>query len=202
MEIHKALSQISEIHGQLAKSEIYKGYKSFPVALSGCLALVAAIVQPKIVSPEQPLVYVGLWAGLAVLCLLMSGGVILNNYLVHEGSVARRTTRRVVGQFVPAVAAGALLSVAVPALGADYVRVLPGCWAVLFSLGIFAARPYLPRAVGWVALFYLVAGAVLLFLARDGASLSPFGMGATFGVGQLFAAVVLYWNVERDDDVQ
>ena len=42
MEIQKALHQISEIHGHLAKSHVYRGYRAVPVALSGVLALVAA----------------------------------------------------------------------------------------------------------------------------------------------------------------
>ena len=50
-----------------------------------------------------------------------------------------------------------------------------------------------------MALFYLAAGAVLFLCAADGSSLSPWGMGAAFGVGQLLAAVVLYWNLERPD---
>jgi hypothetical protein len=64
-------------------------------------------------------------------------------------------------------------------------------------MGIFASRPYLPRAIGWVALFYFLAGCGLLLLARDGYSLSPWGIGGVFGIGQLAAALVLYQNKER-----
>lgn len=200
MEIHKALNQISEIHGHLAKAEIYKSYKSFPIALSGILAIGVALVQPKWIGPEAPLGFVALWTATAAVCLVMSGGVILYNYVCIEGPVARRTTRRVVGQFVPALLAGALVSTVAALAGTrEVVAVLPGAWAVLYGMGIFSCRPYLPRTVGWVALFYLLAGAVLLRLAFDQSSLSPWGMGVTFGVGQLLAAAVLYWNLERVD---
>jgi len=87
---------------------------------------------------------------------------------------------------------------------------------MLFSLGIFASRPYLPRIMGWIALYYLVAGAVLLALGvesrtvsgwemdltfgfDESTSLSPWGMGLTFGVGQVLSGIVLYWNLERED---
>lgn len=199
MEINKALSQISEIHGQLAKTEIYKSYKSFPIALSGLFAIAIAMFQPKFIHPDTPLLFVGVWTAVAALCLAMSGAVILYNYIVHEGTVERRTTLKVVGQFAPSVAAGALVTLAVVTTAEALIPILPGCWAVIFALGVFSARPYLPRVVGWVALFYLAAGALLLLFAADGRSLSPWGMGATFGVGQLFAAIVLYWNLERDD---
>ncbi len=199
MELQKALDQISEIHGQLAKTEVYKSYKSFPVALSGLLALGVAILQPKIIQPADATQFVLQWTMVAVACLAMSGVVILYNYLVNEDTIARRTTRRVLAQFLPAVASGALVTVAILSLGDKAVRLLPGCWAVLYSMGIFAARPYLPRAVGWVALFYLSAGSILLVLAKDGSSLSPWGMGTAFGVGQILTAVVLYWNLERSE---
>ena len=76
-----------------------------------------------------------------------------------------RRTRTAVGQLGPALAAGVLVTVFMswPEIGA--IRLLPGLWAVLFSLGVFSSRPYLPRTTGWVALYYLVAGAAFM---RDG----------------------------------
>ena len=41
------------------------------------------------------------------------------------------------------------------------IPLLPGLWSVVFGLAIFSARPYLPLASGWVALWYLGVGAVL-----------------------------------------
>ena len=58
MELRKALDQISEIHGHLAKSEIYKSYKSLPIALSGILAIAAARFWPSstvVAIDEDPL---------------------------------------------------------------------------------------------------------------------------------------------------
>ena len=48
-----------------------------------------------------------------------------------------------------------------------------------------------------VALHYLVAGIACLCLARGDATLSPWAMVLTFGVGQSLAAAILYWNFER-----
>ena len=70
-------------------------------------------------------------------------------------------------------------------------------WALFFGVGIFAARPYVPRASGWVALYYWTVGLMLLWMARGVDLLSPWAVGATFGTGQLLAAAVLYWNLER-----
>ena len=76
---------------------------------------------------------------------------------------------------------------------------LPGLWALLFGLGIFASRPYLVRASGWVALYFYAAGAALLWFARGPETINAWAVGGTFGVGQLLTACVLYWNLERDE---
>jgi len=75
--------------------------------------------------------------------------------------------------------------------------ILPGLWAMLFSMGIFASYRLLPKATFWVALFYMIAGTILLTLGED--ALSPWAMGLPFGAGQLFAAAILYWTLERSD---
>ena len=82
------------------------------------------------------------------------------------------------------------------ALSTALVPLLPGLWAMLFGVAAFGARPYLPRATGWVALYYMTAGAWLLWHA-GGAPPSAWAVGGTFGAGQLASAAVLYWNLER-----
>jgi len=72
-----------------------------------------------------------------------------------------------------------------------------GLWAMLFSLGIFASFRLLPRATFWVAVYYLMASAFCLAWGQGEWAYSPWAMGLTFGVGQLLAAAVLYWTLER-----
>ena len=38
MDIPRALAQIEQIHEQLAKGEVYRGYRSLPLAASGITA--------------------------------------------------------------------------------------------------------------------------------------------------------------------
>jgi hypothetical protein len=76
---------------------------------------------------------------------------------------------------------------------------LPGLWQILFSLGIFASYRLLPRPTFGVAMFYMLSGFLCLIFARGEAALYPLAMGLPFGVGQLYAAGVLYWTLERTD---
>ena len=50
MELREALVQIAEIRQQMAKGDVFRGYRSAPVAFSGVVALAAALVQPLVVA--------------------------------------------------------------------------------------------------------------------------------------------------------
>jgi hypothetical protein len=193
----RALDQIAEIHRQIAKGEVYRGYRSLPVALSGAIGLVAAWLQPSGLGAGDPIGFALYWISVAAAAAFVGSSEILYNYLVKEDASGRRQTRRVVGQFLPSLAGGIAITVSFTHLSAALVPLLPGLWALCFGLGTFASRPYLPRASGWIALFYYAAGFVLLWIARGTEPPSGWWVGGTFGVGQLLAAAVLWWNLER-----
>jgi hypothetical protein len=199
MEVQKALHQISEIHGHLARTDVYRGYRAIPVALSGVLGLAAAAMQTRIIGDGSPRSYVIYWVVTAAFASTAAGGGIVWSYVLEKSPLARGRTLTAVGQLLPSFFAGAGVTLAVTRLAPAFIAFLPGLWAVFFSLGTFASRPFLPKAIGWVALFYLVSGMVLLAMAGDGASLQPWGMGLTFGFGQIFSGIVLYWNLERNN---
>ena len=83
----------------------------------------------------------------------------------------------------------------------DSLLMLPGLWAILFGLGVFASRRVLPRGTVVVGAWYLLAGILCLSLRKQQ---QDFGfarqMAVTFGGGQLLAAAVLYWMLERRHD--
>jgi hypothetical protein len=200
MQYTEALNRISEIHDHMAKGEVYRGIRSLPVALSGACGLLAATLQEKLIPGAGPRVSVAYWLGVAALGVLVGMSETFYNYLFRDDPFARRRTRRVVGQLLPCLAAGGAVTWGIMRANIGLVPYLPGLWAILFSLGLFAARPYLPRAIGWVALFYMVAGFRLLMLEHDTAGVWGWDIGFTFGPGQLAAALVLYWNLERTSD--
>jgi len=197
MDVTRALDQIAEIHEQIAKGEVYRGYRSLPIAASGAIGVAAAWIQPAEVA-RDPIAFALYWMVVAVAAMFVGSSEILYNYVIHASASGRRRTRKVVGQFLPSVFAGGAIAVCFCRLDPSLVVLLPGLWAICFGLGAFASRPYLPRASGWVALFYYAAGFVLLSIGRgDGAGFSGWWIGITFGTGQLLAALVLWWNLER-----
>ena len=115
-------------------------------------------------------------------------------------ALTRRTTVFAVEQFLPSLVAGGLLTVVIVQRASESVWMLPGLWALLFSLGIFASCRLLPRAVSIAGVWYLVGGVLALAWGQGEAALSPWIMGITFGVGQLLTAVILHVTLERSKD--
>jgi hypothetical protein len=197
MHHSRALSQIAEIHQQIAKGEIYRGYRSVPIALSGVVGLAAAVAQPARIN-NDPVVFLRYWVAVAGLAGVIGLIEVIYNYTVRDHVSGRRRTRQVLGQFLPAVLGAAVVTTAFAHIGPQLVPLLPGVWAICFGIGVFASRPYLPRFAGVVALYYCVAGSALLWTVDLRGPLSPWQVGGVFGIGQLMAAAVLYWQLERD----
>lgn len=202
MELHEALTQIAAIRRQMARTEIFRGYRALPVAITAVLALIGAALQ-AVVLPEpltKPGAYLALWAGVAALSVLVSAGGVAWRCLRSPSPLDRTMTLLAVEQFLPCVVAGGLLTLVLFTQAPDAVGLFPGLWAVVFSLGVFASCRLLPRATFWAGVYYLVTGLGCLALARGDAALSPWAMAVPFGGGQLLTAAVLYWTLERSDE--
>jgi hypothetical protein len=195
MELHRALAQVAEIQDQITRADVYRGYRSVPVAASGVIGLTAAWLQPTRLDAD-PIAFVLYWVVVAASAGFVGVSEIVYNYVVHDEAVARRRTRRVVGQLLPSLLGAAIITACFTRVSASLVPLLPGIWSICFGVGIFASRPFLVRSSGWVALYFYAAGVALLWNAGGPIALSPWSVGGTFGVGQLLTAAVLYWNLE------
>jgi hypothetical protein len=196
-DLSKALDQISEIHDHLSKSEVYRGWRPVPVAASALIGIGAAWYQAALAKPIEPVAFVVFWLVVAVMALVIGCAEIVWHYARHATTADRRRSRLVLGQFLPALLAGAIGALALLRVSPALATLLPGLWALLFGVGIFAARPYLPNGARLVAGFYWITGVVLLWTCRDFDTLSPWMVGGPFAVGQLLSAAVLYWTLER-----
>jgi hypothetical protein len=196
MELRDALSQIAEIRQKVVQAEQFRGYRAVPLAFSGGLALLAACVQSRwLPEPLENIdAYLALWVGAAILSMVATGWEMFWSLRRSESVMERHKTYLAVTQFLPAVGAGGLLTIVLYRHAPESLWMLPGLWAILFSLGIFASCRFLPPVIVWVGIFYLFAGAMCLTFDHG---LSPWAMGLTFGLGQLLTASLLYWTLER-----
>src|ERR1700730_7048069 len=117
MDLHDALTQITEIRQQLARTEVFRGYRAVPITFSGVLALVVAGIQALCLSqPAEPIVsafqvadYLVLWITAAIVSMVVMVIGLILDYRQHQSTLTRSTTLLAVGQFLPCIAAGGLV---------------------------------------------------------------------------------------------
>jgi hypothetical protein len=199
MELREALSQISDIRRQMARSEVFRGYRSMTVGFSALLGFSAAAIQPWwVASPELELGrYLCLWLSVAAASLIVAGTEMWWRARGVGAGMAREMTLLAVEQFLPCIVVGTLLTFCIYRTAPQVAWMLPGLWSLVFGLGVFASYRLLPRQVFWVGLYYVLCGCGCLLWGQGENALSAWQMAISFGGGQLFAAATLYWTLER-----
>lgn len=204
MNLQHALTQISDIHAQLARAQVFRGYRSLTTLATGVVALIAGIIQQCTI--QDPAASPHVAEGLTYYALIWVSAAILNLAIVAAEMIyrSRRSGSRLqtdltllaIEQFVPALFAGGIFTSVIlfyaPQAGG---WLLPGMWQIMFSLGVFASCRLLPRPTFWIACFYMLTGGFSLILGLRG--LSPWLMAAPFALGQTAAAIILYVCLEH-----
>jgi hypothetical protein len=193
-DLERALADITAIRSQMARGALFCGYGPATVAATGVLALAAGALQSLwLPDPARDIVaYLVLWIVTAAISVVLIGiEMVARTRRIHTG-FADEMLRAATEQFIPAGAAGALLTFVLFRFAPQSLWMLPGLWQIAYSLGLFASCRLLPRAMFAAAVWYLAAGLACIAFAGDAHAFSPWAMAAPFGIGQLFIAGVLY----------
>ncbi len=203
MQLDHALMQISDIRQHMVRSEVFRGYRSITVGLSGVAGLTAVVLQHRWVpAPDIDLWhYLILWLGIAALSLIVAGAELSWRAWRAGPGLARQHTLFAAEQFLPCVFVGAIVTACIYRAGPDVAGMLPGLWSLIYGLGVFASARLLPRQVFCVGSYYLLCGGGCMLWGQGENAFSPWQMGISFGGGQLLSAAILYWTLERPDDV-
>jgi hypothetical protein len=197
-DLDRALTDISMIREQLAQGTEFQGYAPATVAATGVLALLVAAVQ-SLWLPESTTnmhLFIAVWVGTAALCVLITAVETVRRSRRAHGGFAPVMLQSAVEQFLPAIVAGGLLTVALLQVAPANLWMIPGLWHIVFSLGVFASRRFLPRTIFWVGVWYLACGLSCLALAAPEHVNSPWAMGVPYGVGHLLIAGILQFRSE------
>ena len=186
MEVRRALADLAEVRGRLATVQRFDGYSGTAAIASGVVAIASGVAQ-AIVDPQPRLgderrVYLVIWLSCLAAALALNYGAIVVWRLRNHGAQAAMQFRTVGMSIVPALAAGAVITLALVLRDLD--ELLPGMWCATYALGLFASRSMVPRAVVGVAVGFGAAAALLL-LAPGVEALAWWTMPLAFGLGQI-----------------
>jgi len=112
-DLDRALAEITAIRTQMARGVEFRGYGPVTLAATGVLAIVAACGQALWLGDPGAAIdaYLALWVTVAALSALLIGvETVARTRRVHSG-LAEEMLATAVEQFVPAAAAGALLTI-------------------------------------------------------------------------------------------
>jgi hypothetical protein len=200
--LDRALAEISAIRGQIARASEFRGYGPATFALTGILALAAAAAQALwLPAPDRHvLVWLALWVSVAAASAAIIGWEMVTRSRRIHSDLADEMIRAAVEQFVPSGLAGGFVTLILLRYAPQDLPALPGLWQIIFALGLFASRRFLPRRLAVVGLWYLACGLYALTLAGGPDAYGPWVMGAAFGVGQLGLAALLHYSLGGADD--
>jgi hypothetical protein len=193
-DLRRALAEIEAIRGQVARATQFRGYGPATLAATGLLAAIAAVTQAVYIpdAAANPGAYLRLWVGTATVSFALIVLEAISRARRAHSTLSLPMLRCAGEEFLPALAAGALLTIVMARGPAADLWLVPGLWQVIFSLGVFASCRLLPRPMLAVGLWYLSSGLLLLARGNDGFALSPWAMGVPFGVGQVLVAAILW----------
>jgi hypothetical protein len=200
-ELHKALGDIDSIRKQMASTTQFRGYGPATLAATSVLAIAGALVQARLLPEPANSVstYLSIWIVTAAVAASLSGVQMYTRARRIHSALSQEMIHMAVEQFVPSMLAGTFITIVIVRSAPSAVWMLPGLWQVIFALGIFASCRFLPRAMVAPATWYLLTGLACLSLGDDRA-LSPWTMGAAFGIGEMMIAGVLYFNSQEASD--
>src|SRR5262245_21652861 len=103
MELRDALSQIADIHLQMARTRLFRGYRSNTTLFSAAVAISTAALQAIIIpEPQQHVMaFVSLWCAAAIICVVVVGFGIVVRYWRTDSPLERELTLVAVQQFIP-----------------------------------------------------------------------------------------------------
>jgi hypothetical protein len=189
-ELQRALGEIRDIRRQVALSTEFRGYGPLTMCATGAFAVVGGLVQAAWVGqPEvHPLRYTTVWSVTAILSVLLIAAQTLTR---THSAMADEMIRMAAEQFLPAAAAGTLLTILVIRSSAHIIWLLPGLWQIVYGLGVFSSCRFLSRTMLAAGAWYLLTGLFCVSLG-DARALSPAVMAGAYGIGQLLVGGVLY----------
>ena len=107
-DLTKALGDISSIRQQMARATEFRGYGPLTLALTGVLALLAALAQAVwLPYPEiHPVRYLSIWLATAILSAALIGTEMYERTRRIHSGMADEMIHMAVEQFLPALGAG------------------------------------------------------------------------------------------------
>jgi len=170
----KAADQLAFIRDTMVRAGRFTSVSGAGMILSGILGGTAAVLTPRISTPELRL---ALWLATAAIAVPLSLIAVARKAQRSGQSLRTGPARTFALAFVPALIVGALLTAAL--VRASAWNLLPGVWLTCYGAAVVSGGAFSVRAVPVLGALLIALGAAALWLP---AVTHPWLLGTGFGV--------------------
>lgn len=180
----RAMENLSFIRRTMEASGTFTAVSGVGGIGMGVIALGAAAYASRFPSLEARL---RVWLGAAVLAAAVAGVAIARKARRRRQSALTGPGRKFVLNFMPAIAAGAVLTAVL--VGAGSLELIPGTWLLLYGTGVVTGGAFSVRVVPATGLAFMILGAAAFAYPGLGDTLMMVGFG---GLHIAFGAIIAW----------
>lgn len=182
----RAMESLEFIRTTMARSAPFTAVSGRGGIAMGVLALLAAAIGRSTSSDEQWLMT---WIGSAAVAVPVGFVLMRAKARRYELALWSAAGRRFAQGFVPAIAAGAVLTFALVRI--DAIEVVPAAWLLLYGAGVLAGSSSSVPVLAWLGALFMVLGCGSL---ATPAAWRDLWLGAGFGVLQMVFGIYIARN--------
>jgi hypothetical protein len=154
----RAIESLEFIRTTMARSAPFTAVSGAGGMAMGILALAAAAIARSSSSSEQ---WLTVWVLSAAVAVPVGFVLMRAKARRHDLALWSAAGRRFAQGFVPAIAAGAVLTFAL--VRADAIDLVPAVWLLLYGAGVLAGSSSSVPVLAWLGALFMVLGIVSLF---------------------------------------
>ena len=182
----RAMESLEFIRTTMARSAPFTAVSGRGGIAMGILALLAAALGRSTSSDQQWLMT---WIGSAAVAVPLGFVLMRAKARRYELALWSAAGRRFAQGFVPAIAAGAVLTFALVRI--DAIELVPAAWLLLYGAGVLAGSSSSVPVLAWLGALFMVLGAASLLTP---AAWRDLWLGGGFGVLQIVFGVYIARN--------
>ena len=154
----RAIESLEFIRTTMARSAPFTAVSGTGGIAMGVLALIAAAFARSSSSSEQ---WLTVWVACAAVAVPVGFVLMRAKARRHDLALWSAAGRRFAQGFVPAIAAGAVLTFAL--VRADAIDLVPAVWLLLYGAGVLAGSSSSVPVLAWLGTLFMVLGVISLF---------------------------------------
>jgi hypothetical protein len=181
----RAIDNLTFIRRMMEASGTFTAVSGAGAIAMGAVGLTAAIWADRVATVDR---WILVWSVAAGISAAIGGYAIARKARRRRESPFSGPGRKFVLNFMPAVAAGAALTVTL--ISSGLFSLLPGMWLLLYGTGIVTGGAFSVRVVPAMGLAFMLLGMIALAFPSGGDLL----MGAGFGGLHLLFGAIIAWR--------